>query len=423
MEWLAVPSLDEVAGLSAAEVEQLLQGLDARRRLVESETALLLARVEAVGAHRVDGHRTPRAFGVAACNWSSADGLRLVQAAHVLAVFPTAFGLGVSQLHALAGVVANPRVRPFLPEAEELLVGQAHVLTFDEYVVFLAHWVATVDPDGSAVAHERAHRERTARVSLVGERGVVQVSCGSADAAFYAEVLAAYADSEFLADWEVAAAEHDVVDASKLARNPRQRNADAVKAIFVAAAEARRTEGAGAVEPEVLIVIDQATFEQQLVASAGGEPGPAPDPTAVICRTASGVELDPRDALVAALVGHVRRVVVNSAGVVVNMGRRQRLFTGPLRAAILALHPGCTRDGCNCRGREVDHLVPWARGGLTDAANGGPACGHHNRWGTLGYRTVRDADGHWHHYRPDGTEIGWRNGRLTRLMPPLRAAA
>jgi hypothetical protein len=27
---------------------------------------------------------------------------------------------------------------------------------------------------------------------------------------------------------------------------------------------------------------------------------------------------------------------------------------------------------------------------------------------TRGYRTWRDPDGHWHHYRPDGTEVGWR---------------
>ena len=37
-----------------------------------------------------------------------------------------------------------------------------------------------------------------------------------------------------------------------------------------------------------------------------------------------------------------------------------------------------------------------------------PKCGYHNRWTSRGYRTVRDEHGHWHHYRPDGTEIGWR---------------
>ncbi|MGB8861805.1 MAG: hypothetical protein WCC60_21295 [Ilumatobacteraceae bacterium] len=35
-------------------------------------------------------------------------------------------------------------------------------------------------------------------------------------------------------------------------------------------------------------------------------------------------------------------------------------------------------------------------------------CDHHNRWRSKGYRTWRDPDGHWHHHRPDGIEIGWR---------------
>ena len=33
-------------------------------------------------------------------------------------------------------------------------------------------------------------------------------------------------------------------------------------------------------------------------------------------------------------------------------------------------------------------------------------CGHHNRWKTHGYRTVRRNDGTWDIYRPDGTRIG-----------------
>jgi hypothetical protein len=36
-------------------------------------------------------------------------------------------------------------------------------------------------------------------------------------------------------------------------------------------------------------------------------------------------------------------------------------------------------------------------------------CSHHNRWKATGYTTWRDPHGHWHHYRPDGTEIGWRS--------------
>ncbi|MEI7548034.1 MAG: HNH endonuclease signature motif containing protein, partial [Actinomycetota bacterium] len=94
--------------------------------------------------------------------------------------------------------------------------------------------------------------------------------------------------------------------------------------------------------------------------------------------------------------------------VVVDLGRKQRLFTGPLREILLALERHCFWSGCHHLPREVDHVLPFSNAGPTDAWNAGPACGHHNRWRTRGYTTWRDDHGHWHHQRPDGTEIGWR---------------
>ena len=114
--------------------------------------------------------------------------------------------------------------------------------------------------------------------------------------------------------------------------------------------------------------------------------------------------------VMASFTGEVRRVVVDSAGVVVDMGRRQRLFTGSLREAVLLSGRRCTWLGCHVPGSvcQADHVLPWSNAGPTSTANGGPLCGYHNRWKSRGYRTHRDPQGHWHHYRPDGTEIGWR---------------
>jgi len=53
------------------------------------------------------------------------------------------------------------------------------------------------------------------------------------------------------------------------------------------------------------------------------------------CVTDGGVVVDAYDMVIAAATGHVRRVVLDSAGVVVDTGRKQRLFTGPLREAVL----------------------------------------------------------------------------------------
>ncbi len=105
--------------------------------------------------------------------------------------------------------------------------------------------------------------------------------------------------------------------------------------------------------------------------------------------------------------GQVRRVVVDSAGVVINMGRRQRLFRGNARQAILLQSSRCVVAGCATpiRRCEADHLIEWGRHGHTDGANGAPVCGRHNRLKNSGYRVHRDNQGFWHTYRPDGTEI------------------
>jgi hypothetical protein len=58
------------------------------------------------------------------------------------------------------------------------------------------------------------------------------------------------------------------------------------------------------------------------------------DPDAFLgrrCETSTGARIHPRIALQALLTCHVRRVILDARGVVVDMGTRQRLFTGPRR--------------------------------------------------------------------------------------------
>jgi hypothetical protein len=128
-------------------------------------------------------------------------------------------------------------------------------------------------------------------------------------------------------------------------------------------------------------------------------------------QTASGAPVDPHDLAVALLIGQVRRVVVDSVGRVVDLGRRSRVFTGAARQAVLLSGDRCTHPGCEQRGPriQIDHLTAWATvGGETNPLNGGPDCGHHNRAKHHGRITVtRDHTG-WHHHRPDGTEIAPR---------------
>ena len=169
-------------------------------------------------------------------------------------------------------------------------------------------------------------------------------------------------------------------------------------------------------------------FEHHLAKAMGANPAPLdPNDPFSRCETADGTPVDPHDMIVAATIGQVRRVVLDSAGVVVNMGRKQRLFTGALRDAVMMHSRWCTCPGCRVAAAhcEADHVLPWANAGPTNSINGGPMCSHHNRWKATGYKTWRDLQGHWHHYRPDGTEIGWRSTttREAERIFPMPAAS
>ncbi len=407
--------------MSPADAETFVRELDRQRRIIEAQIATFVNQIAHTGLSRSDKHRTPKSWGKAACNWSGSEAARFVKAGAMLATFDTAAtlaadgGLGVAQMHALAAVTGNPRVKEHLADGEAQLVGQATVLDYDDYVVWLAEWERTADADGAHDDTERCHRNRKANASIVGDQFFLDATCGTAQGVQIKEILDAFTQTEWAADWEAGLVTHgDAMCPHLMERTDTQRRMDALLAIFLKAADAQ-TEPTGS-GFTVNIVVSQPVFEHHLATMLGQDLAPLdPNQPGHRCETNTGVAVDPYDMLVAAAMGHVRRVVMDSAGVVTDMGRKQRLFTGALRDAVLmhsrrCVWPGCHRPADQC---DADHVLPWANAGPTSTRNGGPVCGHHNRWKATGYRTWRDPQGHWHHYRHDGTEIGWRNGTIT----------
>ena len=185
-------------------------------------------------------------------------------------------------------------------------------------------------------------------------------------------------------------------------------------AIFEAAAAA----GIDGVPLEIVLnlVMDHDQFEQYTREQIDATPV-AIDPASVRerrCETVDGVPVDPRQSVALAFLGYVRRIVVDGAGVVVNAGRLRRLFNGSAREILQVLEPRCIWLGCTIRAAisQIDHLHSHAAGGLTDAANAGVMCKHHNLFKYRnGYNARRDDAGLWHITRPDGT----------RLRPPNAA--
>jgi len=411
-----LPGAVAVAAMSSADREAFVRSLDRERRRVEAQVALFVHTVAQVGGYLDDKHRTARAWGQAACNWSAVEAGRFVKAGDTLARFESAAALaqagelGVAQLHALSLVVANPRVQDHLADGEAVLVGSAASLDYADYLTFLHGWVAAADPDGAHQSAERAHRNRRARVGVVDNECFVDAVGGASAGVQLKEILDAFAQSEWSADWDEGVVAHgEGMCPGLLLRTDAQRRFDALLAIFHAAAGMSTDATGSGVTVNLLVGLD--AFEHHLEAVLGGDPGPLdPNDPLSRCETDGGVVIDAYDMLIAAATGHVRRVVLDSAGVVVDMGRKQRVFTGALREAVLfsgrrCMWPGCHIPAAAC---QADHVLPWSQAGPTSTVNGAPVCGHHNRWKSRGYRTWRDPHGNWRHYRPGGTEMGWR---------------
>lgn len=418
--------LDELAAdgvdpADSGEARRLAEGLEAVRRRLDSMGLELLRAIDQRGLHLADGHHSAKTMlrHVAALSPAEAttrarcadalDDLPELAARYAAGAVPTCSVRRVARAH------ANPRVRAALSAIDTELAGAAASWPVKQFEARLTDWVRLADADGTCDTNQRHHERRDARlVQQFDLSWEVSGGCGAYQGAELHDIFKAFIDAEWRTDWDKARVEHgDDATVADLARTDAQRRFDALFEIFQRAA-GHPPAGAG-VSITTDVVIDVATFERSLVALAGGEAAPADllDP-AYRCGTIDGAPLEPVEATAMALVGHVRRVVVDAAGVVVDLGRRSRLFSGSARLAAILGDDGCYWPGCHVPATacQVDHVDPWHdpgrggdNGGSTSPANAGPLCGHHNRIKAQGYRAWRDADGTWIVHRPDGVQI------------------
>ena len=404
----AVDITEEVVGLGPRGLAATLGELEVERRRVEARIVEVLIEAARTSAYGEDGHTNVGSWARATTGWSRAESMARVRTSRMVLDLPQlrreslAGTVGVAQTHELARAHSNPRCRDQLPASEEILVGAAKDLWFDEFRTVVQRWESLADADGAAQSQADAHDGRNAHLSPVGCAVRLDASGGSAQGASMIEIFEQFVAAEFDADRQAAGA------GSPLGRTSAQRRFDALYSIFMKAATGE-TAGSSPT-PLVNIMVDLATFEAQLARLSGTDMPPA-DPSTVMsrrCETVAGIPLDPADVVTAALIGRVRRIVFDTSGRVIDLGRRSRLFVGAAREAVLMSDRTCFWPGCDVAAArcEVDHTIPWASGqGATRPGNGGTGCDRHNRWKQRGYRTHRDPNGTWHTIRPDGTEI------------------
>jgi hypothetical protein len=390
-------------------------------RALEAVAASIVASADRRELFREDGYASVRGWVKASVRVSDQTVTHRVRTAKLVTSLPVcgeslaAGRLGVDQVRELGRAHGNPRCGDQLGAAVDELVRLAEIHPHETFVRAVRAWERLADADGAHDDHEHAHAGRSARLAHVGSTTYLDVRVGAAQGAAMREVFDRFVQAEFEAEWdELRTRLGDDACPGRLERSEAQRRADAVAAIFEAAATASPVGQRP--EPVVNIVIDQAVYDAQLATMTGeGRPDDTDgvDPADVThnrCRTTTGMPIDPADAVAASLVGWVRRVVLDGDGVIIDLGRRARVFTGSARhaarlQAALDSDGRCIWAGCTNRRCHIDHSIDWSARGPTDQHNAGPLCPPHNRWKNRGYRVWRDPNGVWHTYRPDGTEI------------------
>ncbi|MFT6292103.1 MAG: hypothetical protein ACJAR2_002717 [Ilumatobacter sp.] len=434
-----VEVLDEIVGLPDADVRERMRANTIERARLDAEMATLVSITDQRSMWaKFDGHRSLNAYLRAELNCSTPEASkwramgRAVNSIDGMGVAWMAGRFGRAQAQQFANLRSNHRIRDQIAGVAPVLIENAEMLPYSDFVTLVDHFVEQADADGAHDARDEAIRHRNAHVNNVG--GTLAVNASGGDPLQTAEVIAIFEKfcaAEFDADVEARAAKHRAeAPMYDLQRNSSQRRYDALVAVFQAATAA---EGPGTASELVLnVVVDAHTFARimhhaGLATSADIDGNPidpftglarlgdllselAASPRALAnrrCETDTGITVHAHDVLRAALSGHVRRVVVDANDVIINQGRKKRLYTGSARDAAKLLIRRCEHPGCELPTRfcDVDHADEWAADdGVTDQVNARIRCSPHNLDKTLlRWASKRALNGHAYTIREDGT--------------------
>ena len=401
--------VDFDADAAAADIARLER--EARR--LDAQRIALLDRIDSSGVYLTDAHFSARLMMRLHAHLSGPEASQRDRVMKCLRDLPAiaecyADGLvGTDQVRRIAAVWANPRVREYLPVCEDEFLLAAREMEFPDFDIFCMEWTSRVDQDGVAdKANRRWRRRKIDSVQDFNGFWDLRGRMMSVDGAQFAEVLDRLVGTLRLADIEWTQAEFGDEWRAHLPRTAPQLRYDAFMELV------RRGAAVGPdgqpLDTCTDLVIDEATYEHHATRLVGATPPPIePTERNRFSRTIDGRYVNPAEIVANSFVDHVRRVVVDSAGVVIDLGRRSRLFTGNARDAALLSEVACYWKGCwipasKC---QIDHLVPWKRQGRTNPGNGAPGCGQHNRIKEQGFHAWRLPTGEWRLTRPDGTPV------------------
>ena len=257
--------------------------------------------------------------------------------------------------------VKRPVTEEALCRDEGILVDAARTMKFASFCQVASYWEQHADQDGTEAAALAREARRDAYLVPSPDGYVGQMNFDVIGGAIVAKELKRIEEELFQADWAEAKerlGRDPHVD--ELVRTPAQRRADAM--IEMATRSATAPADGRRPEPLFTVLIDYPTFLGRI---SQLEQGPVVTPGSLI------------PWLDAATFERIVFGPDNRA----ECSKTSRLFTGATRRAIEVRDLECQHEFCDRPAEEcqIDHIVPFSQGGLTEQSNAQVLCGPHNR--------------------------------------------
>ncbi|MGK2948050.1 MAG: DUF222 domain-containing protein [Acidimicrobiales bacterium] len=367
VELLAEVNEHDLTELVDAEVPEVALLAGRVAKLAEATHVRAAGRLDTSGAWRDDGARSASGWVAWKGSLPSGRAKALVRCARQLRSMPAteaamaAGHLTVDHVRLLAR--AQRADADAFAMDEERLAAKAQRLLFSGFEKVIRYWTQVHAPDDAEADAEQLHDQRRVDASRSFE-GVIFVDAmlDPITGEIWLRELERLEQEAFEADWAEARARlGDAATATDLQRTPKQRRADAMRVM----AERSAAKPVDATEPRVLLHV-----------VAGDES------VKRMCELSNGTVVTPGQVLPLLRWADVARVIFDGPSRVLDVGVRQRLFTGATRIAVecrdqTCQHPGCDVPAERC---EIDHIEPFDEGGLTVQANGRCYCPFHHRW-------------------------------------------
>ena len=364
---LAEANAHELTDLTDAEVTDVAILSSHVAKLAEAAHVRLVGRLDVTKVWADDGSRSASAWIAWHCHIAKGHASGLLKCARQLREMPgtsSAMAAGRLTVDHVRLLAHAHRVAPdAFANDEERLIGAAEQMLFSGFERIIRYWVYAQAPDDAERTAAELHEQRRLDASRSID-GVVFVDAmlDPITGEVFLRELERLERLEFEADWAEARERlGDAAAGSHLRRTPKQRRADALGAM----AKGSAAKPPGATEARVLLQV-----------TAGAES------VERMCELSNGTIVTPGQILPLLPWADVARIIFDGPSRVLDVGVRQRLFTGATRIAVEARDQVCQHPGCDVPAErcEIDHIVPYEDGGLTTQVNGRCYCPFHHRW-------------------------------------------